>query len=224
MDDAYLVDADDGIFDQFDLPQRSERSEKEASRGTATFFERNGKAMVYKHYRRGGLISKIIEDQYLWMGIKRTRSFIEFRALDIMRELGLSVPRPVAARVNRRKGYYTADLITEEIKDTKTLGDILKDGLFSSDIFSRIGRALKVFHERGCYHPDLNVENILINDEQEIFLLDFDRWKMKKTSDGSSIENINRLNRSILKQSALVGRPFPKEEWAQLIVAYRTSK
>ena len=61
--------------------------------------------MVHKHYLRGGLVSKLIFDQYLWLNLELTRSFVEFRALEEMSQLGLPVPRPIAARVKRRRDF-----------------------------------------------------------------------------------------------------------------------
>ena len=62
-----------------------------------------------------------------------------------------------------------------------------------------IGETIKRFHSTGFYHPDLNVENILIDDAQNVFLLDFDRWKSRGAKKRIGITNIERLKSSIRK-------------------------
>ena len=137
-----------------------------------------------------------------------------------MSQLGLPVPRPIAARVKRRGVSYTADLITEKLDNTKTLGDCLYDQSVSEQIFSTIGETIANFHATGCYHPDLNVENILIDESQKVFLLDFDRWKRKQESKRLSVTNIERLKSSIRKRLGSMGLPFPEKEWRSFLATY----
>ena len=47
---------------------------------------------VLRHYRRGGLIGKLIRDRYLWLGAERTRAFAEWRLLHTLRAQGFAVP------------------------------------------------------------------------------------------------------------------------------------
>src|SRR5690349_8395135 len=70
---------------------------------------------VLRHYRRGGLIARVMGDRYLWTGAERTRGFAEFKLLAQLAERGLPVPAPIAARFLRQGAHYTADLITREI-------------------------------------------------------------------------------------------------------------
>ena len=182
LDEDYTINERDDVFSALDSSNESMIRVKQAGRGSVSFFTHAEKSMVLKHYLRGGLVSKLIFDQYLWVNLELTRSFVEFRALEEMSQLGLPVPRPIAARVKRRGVSYTADLITEKLDNTRTLGDYLYDQSGSEQIFSTIGDTIANFHATGCYHPDLNVENILIDEAQKVFLLDFDRWKRKEES------------------------------------------
>jgi 3-deoxy-D-manno-octulosonic acid kinase len=54
--------------------------------------------------------------------LTRTRAYIEFVGLKTMLDLGLSVPKPVAARIVRQGIFYKAELITQEIEDATTFG------------------------------------------------------------------------------------------------------
>ena len=47
-------------------------------------------------------------------------------------------------------------------------------------VSSAVGKTIKKFHEKAIYHPDLNVENIMIDDDENVFLLDFDKFKVQK--------------------------------------------
>ena len=223
INDDYTDNLSDDIFGSLDAGKTVNVFVKEAGRGNVTFFLYAEKPMVHKHYLRGGLISKLIFDQYLWLSLDQTRAFVEFRALEEMSQLGLPVPRPIAARVNRRWGCYTAELITEKIDNTKTLGDCLYDESFSEHIFLIIGETIKNFHSKGCYHPDLNVENILIDDAQNVFLLDFDRWKSRGATKRLGTSNLERLKSSINKRQVSRGRPFPQKEWEGLLDAYHSA-
>ena len=220
LDDDYTINERDDVFSALDSSNESMIRVKQAGRGSVSFFTHAEKSMVHKHYLRGGLVSKLIFDQYLWLNLEQTRSFVEFRALEEMSQLGLPVPRPIAARVKRRGVSYTADLITEKLDNTKTLGDCLYDQSVSEQIFSTIGETIKNFHATGCYHPDLNVENILIDESQKVFLLDFDRWQRKEESKRIGITNIERLERSIRKRLGSKGLPFPQKEWQGFLAIY----
>ena len=220
LNEDYTVNERDDVFTALDSSKELKIRVKQAGRGSVSFFTHADVSMVHKHYLRGGLVSKLIFDRYLWLNLELTRSFIEFRALEEMSQLGLPVPRPIAARVKRRGVSYTADLITEKLDNTKTLGDCLYDQSVSEQIFSTIGETIANFHATGCYHPDLNVENILIDESQKVFLLDFDRWKRKEESKRLGVSNIERLKSSIRKRLGSMDLPFPEKEWRGFLATY----
>ena len=220
LDDDYTDIESDAIFESVIFDKSLNVSVKQAGRGSVSFFMHSGNSMVQKHYLRGGLISKLIFDQYLWLNLESTRSFAEFRALEKMSQFKLPIPKPIAARAIRHCGYYTADLITEKIENAKTFGDCLYEQSFSEKLFSLVGKTIKTFHMTGFYHPDLNVQNILINDAEKVFLLDFDRWKSKRVTKRLGVTNISRLKSSINKHQRSKNLPFPDNEWQGLLDAY----
>ncbi|MEL7442576.1 MAG: lipopolysaccharide kinase InaA family protein, partial [Pseudomonadota bacterium] len=71
-------------------------------RGTTIFIEHEGQRWVLRHFKRGGLVGKVLSDQYMFIGVERSRPFEEFRLLEYMRTQDLLVPIPVAARIHRR--------------------------------------------------------------------------------------------------------------------------
>src|SRR5690606_1208472 len=112
-----------------------------------------------RHYRRGGLIAKLFDDQYLWLGASRTRSFTEWRLLAELYKRELPVPAPVAARYVRSGLVYRADLITEELPPSKTLANLMAE--LDPQAWQAVGKTVARFHAQGVYHADLNAHNIL---------------------------------------------------------------
>ena len=96
-----------------------------SGRGETIFFSHQNLKCVLKHYHRGGILGRYIKDHYLWTGINGSRSIAEFKRLNELFAMGLSVPKPIGARVKRSGITYTADLITAEIKNAKTLSELI---------------------------------------------------------------------------------------------------
>ena len=72
-----------------------------SGRGEVLIVAHGDETWVLRHYRRGGLVARFIDDHYLWPGAERTRAFREWRLLRKLRAAGLPVPNPVAAHVYR---------------------------------------------------------------------------------------------------------------------------
>ena len=80
-----------------------------------TYFVKTGNSdWVLRHYQRGGMLAGILRDNYLWTGIDHTRAWKEWRMLAQLWQVGLPVPRPVAARARRR-----ADIVASVPELTK---------------------------------------------------------------------------------------------------------
>ena len=165
-------------------------------------------------------MSNFLSEKYLWQGESNARSIKEFRILQKMLQAGLSVPRPIAARVNRQGIFYTADLITSRIDHSSSMGDSLKENSLSSDLWKNIGSCIASFHKQGFYHHDLNIENILIDSDQKVFLLDFDKAVQMDPINSMAQKNINRLQRSINKSYPNSSKQFPKAEWGILLAEH----
>ena len=81
-------------------------------RATAWFFKQDELTAVLRHYWRGGLVGKLLSDQYLYPGLEQTRVYKEFSLMSKLIELGLNVPTPIAAKVTRSGLIYRGDIIT----------------------------------------------------------------------------------------------------------------
>ena len=48
-----------------------------------------------------------------------------------------------------------------------------------NNVWKSIGKCLHLFNNKEIYHPDLNTNNILIDDELNVYLIDFDKTKLQ---------------------------------------------
>jgi 3-deoxy-D-manno-octulosonic acid kinase len=189
--------------------------------GAALVFESHGQRFLLRHYRRGGLAARISHDDYLWLGEMRTRSLAELRILMRMHAAQLPVPRPVAARYEQYGIAYRADLITEYLPDTQTLAQRLSAGELSLTGWTAIGRCIRRFHDFGVCHADLNVHNILLRADDEVFLVDFDRATLRRKPGLWRDANLARLRRSLdALDDAHRGRRCGDTEWQCLLAAW----
>ena len=152
-----------------------------------------------------------MRDRYVWQGLSRARSFAEF---DLMRTLwlaGLPVPRPLAAAVWRGRFTYRAAILTARIAGATPLSQANRP-----EIWSNAGRVIAEMHRLGAWHADLNVFNILIDDQAQVWLIDFDRGHLGHLTDAQRADNLSRLLRSVRK----VVPELESSCWASLNKAY----
>jgi 3-deoxy-D-manno-octulosonic acid kinase len=190
-------------------------------RGGVAFLETPVGSCVLRHYHRGGLVAPLLGDRYMWNGRNRSRGFAEFALLAALRERGLPVPAPIAARCVRRGLYYTADLITRTIEHARTLADIIAARGFDSALAREVGALVARFHAAGVDHADLNAHNILVADGK-LWLIDFDRGEIRGTGTAWKLANLARLKRSLLKVGACDHdeATLDREIWTPLMRGY----
>jgi 3-deoxy-D-manno-octulosonic acid kinase len=208
-------------FDEAWWSRRGEVRSSAEGRGGVLFIDADGRRLVLRHYRRGGWIARWWTDRYLWRAASLTRSFIEWHLLYVMQRAGLPVPKPIAACYRRTGRYsYSADLLTERIADVSSLATQLESAPLPLGAWIAIGRCLSRFHRDGVCHADLNAHNVLLNEAQEVWLVDFDRGRLRRPGlwcDG----NLTRLRRSIEKiTDALPPERFSEADWAALLSGY----
>ena len=187
-------------------------------RGTVAFITTaHGERWVLRHYRRGGLVARWLDDRYAWTGESRTRSFAEWRLLRQLRAWNLPVPRPVAARYQRDGWSYRADLLTAELPTRTTLAAALSAAPLPMDSWQAVGRCVAALHAHGVHHADLNANNLLLGTDATVFVLDFDRGRIRARGAWER-RVLARLRRSLVKVSAgLPGDRFGDAQWSQLL-------
>jgi len=189
-------------------------------RGSVLFIRDGERHWVLRHYKRGGLVGKVLTDQYLWMGAEGTRCFREWRMLSHMHGLGLPVPTPVAARYKRYGLIYRADLLTVEIPGAQTLTQRLAQGTLDSATWQRIGITLARFHAIGAHHADLNANNIVFDDNGIVHVLDFDRGRVRNVQGAWVDVVLDRLLRSVNKLQRRHALHFTMQDWQALRKAH----
>ncbi len=200
-------------------------------RGTTWFVEYNDIGnikhdWVLRHYYRGGLIGKVIKDSYWFSSLEKTRAACEFAILRHMNTLRLPAPEPIAYRVMQHGFHYRADLLSSRIQGAQDLVAILSEKAITDDVWHDIGATIKRFHHHGIYHHDLNSHNILLDDKNQVFLIDFDRGELRTNPVNTTWKQANmaRLQRSFLKElNKFAQFNYTEKNWKALLDGYQNA-
>ncbi len=183
-----------------------------AGRGGTIFFELDGRPLVLREFRRGGMVRHISTHSYLQMGLERSRAMREFNLLMELEALGLPSPQVFAACRTRRGLLETGELVTHLLPGASfaehAAESVAARGELSSSLAVSVGRCIARFHAAGIEHADLNAHNILVDKTGgTISLLDFDGGRRHV---GASVtattpwaaRNLSRLARSLERLDA----------------------
>ena len=137
-------------------------------------------SVVIKHYRRGGLLRYFIKQRYLKLG--KTRAQIEFKLLQVVRNLGINAPEPVAY-AHRGCIFYQAWLVSRAIKHPLSLALLsLKDEKKTRQAMESVIGQISVLIQNGILHVDLHPGNIVVDGAGQIFIVDFDKGQIHHSS------------------------------------------
>lgn len=211
---------DETWFDRAHWSALGRAETQPGGRGGVAFVDTPVGACALRHYHRGGFIARFSADRYLWTGAERTRAFREFRLLAHVAGLGLPAPLPVAARYERDGLRYRADLLTRRIEAARTLGARLAEASLGADLAQRVGHTIARFHAASVWHADLNANNILVDEAGKVWLIDFDRGRLRKPRLAWQQANLARLRRSFDKLGARRVAGFDDQFWHPLLAAY----
>ena len=172
---------------------------------------------VLRRYQRGGWVARISRDRYVYNGLERTRALREFRLLDRLHQAGLGVPRPLLASVERFSVWgYRQALMTQWIDGAQTLAHRLAQG--QSLDWAGFARALAALVDARVYHPDLNAHNVLCDEAERWWFIDFDRARVG-TRPRAGQRMVARLCASLAKHRLDV--PLSRGELMAKIDRYR---
>ncbi|MGH8135140.1 MAG: 3-deoxy-D-manno-octulosonic acid kinase [Steroidobacteraceae bacterium] len=189
------------LFDRRRWQARGALKAHSGGRGSVHFIEDRGRHWALRRYLRGGVVARLVHERFLFLGEDRTRSFLELRLLASLLQKALPVPAPVAAGYRRGLCTYVAELITERLVGAASLTEMLRAGRMNESRWAAIGRCLRRFHDAGVQHADLNASNIMLGQAGEVWVLDFDRGRLREP--GVWRESVlGRLARSLAKISA----------------------
>ncbi|MGY3568446.1 3-deoxy-D-manno-octulosonic acid kinase [Vibrio paucivorans] len=193
-------------------------------RGTTWFVQGEKLAFALRHYRRGGLFGKLIEDKYYFSNLQQTRPYQEIHVLDSLIRSGVNVPRPIAARVKKGALTYQADILVELLSGAKDLVAILQSGPLSIESLTSIGREVRKMHDARINHTDLNIHNIMIDKKGKVWIIDFDKCYLQQRGRNWEEDNLKRLKRSFEKERLKHHLSFSEANWKSLLSAYRSGE
>lgn len=209
-------------FDPRNLAERQALVGEVCGRGPTYFIRIEQQDWVLRHYQRGGVVARFIKDSYLWMGLHRTRPWREWHMLQKLYSWPLPVPRPIAARASRHGLFYKADIITQRLVDARSLTEWIKETQLSRERWRAIGTCIRRFHDADVSHPDITSDNILLEDGDGVYLIDFDKCKLRHRSTSWRAKNLGRLNRSLVKRRWIYKSfNFSDADWQALCEGYR---
>ncbi len=130
-------------------------------------------SVAIKYYRRGGAIRYLIKQRYLKYG--KTRCQIEYELLQKVRTLGINAPEPVAFAYRGRL-FYQCWLVTREIQDHQTLAQLSclneeQARMAMKAVIKQVSTLIK----NKILHVDLHPGNVIVNNQNQVYLLDFDK-------------------------------------------------
>jgi 3-deoxy-D-manno-octulosonic acid kinase len=133
-------------------------------------------SVVIKSYARGGWIRYLIKQRYLKLG--KTRAQIEFELLQVVRNLGINAPEPVAY-AHRGCIFYRAWLVSRAIKHPLSLALLsLKDEKKTRQAMESVIGQISLLIQNGILHVDLHPGNIVVDGAGQIFIVDFDKGQI----------------------------------------------
>ncbi len=192
-------------------------------RATVWFIQQGDLGLLLRHYYRGGLVGKINKDRFLREPAEKSRAIYEFDLLLKLREKGLPVPRPVAARMEKTGVFsYKADILVEVIPGAVDVFRLLREKQLSAELWQELGAVIKELHDAGVYHSDLNCHNLMLDDHDKAWIVDFDKCDFREEGDWKEA-NIQRLLRSLRKEKEKNETFYWKEsrDWPELLTGYR---
>ena len=176
-----------------------------------------GDRIVVRRSRHGGLLGSIRGDRFLGA----TRAPRELEISLTLRRLGVSTPE-VVAYATYPAGPMTrrADVVSREVprsRDLATALAALSRGDSKRPLLEATGKLLESMSLAGARHPDLNIKNVLIADNDfgglEAYALDVDRvWLDRAGADVVLAANFRRFSRSAVKWRRLNGLPIEEAD------------
>ncbi|NOI60381.1 3-deoxy-D-manno-octulosonic acid kinase [Vibrio coralliilyticus] len=198
-DEALLKEDPKQVFDAEFWQNAGKVIGSAQGRGTTWFVQTETIEAALRHYRRGGLFGILVEDSYLFSSWEKTRSYQEFQLLNTLIEAGVNVPRPIAARTVKSGVTYKADLLSEKIPNARDLVSILMEKPLAAEMYQKIGQEIRKMHDAQVNHTDLNIHNILIDEQDKVWIIDFDKC-YQQSGNAWKQSNLERLKRSFEKE------------------------
>ncbi len=158
-------------------------------------FELPGLGSVFlKQYHHGGLLAGEEDTAY-----RSPRRFLrELKATTLVREGPGKVPPPLGVITTTSaagvKGYYFSIALAAQ-----PVSKILRGRKIKRDYLREAGQLLARIHRAGIDPLDFHIDNLLVNDDQELYAVDFDPVKFRVPSAKTIAFRLHRFARSLTK-------------------------
>ena len=175
-----------------------------AGRGTAYAIRFDTDPWLVRHYRRGGLIARVLNDRYAPGG---NRALDELKVSVIARARGIPTPEVVAAICYPSRLYARFDIAVEFIGHSRDMAQLLfEDRVVPPEEINKAAALITTMIQNGLLHADLNLKNILIAPERA-YVLDLDRCRIvdEPTAHDADVMR-RRFLRSLEKWESKTGR------------------
>ncbi|WP_241968783.1 3-deoxy-D-manno-octulosonic acid kinase [Idiomarina tyrosinivorans] len=222
-DDTVVDEVSSALFSPAYWQQQKAIAGNATGRSTVYFIQQGDRGWVLRHYYRGGFIGKINHDRFLREPAAQSRAIQEFNLLVKLRDKGLPVPKPVAARYLRAGWFsYRADIIVEVIPGAVDVYRLLKQRQLSAEEWQTVGAAVRQLHQAQVFHSDLNCHNLMLDDHGKAWIVDFDKCKICEPGDWTK-DNLARLLRSLRKEKQREETFHWKQsrDWPEFMTGYQ---
>ena len=211
-----------GVFTSSWWQQHGVITGSASGRGKTLFVRRHNQDLILRPYLRGGIPGKVLSNQFFFIGFERTRAWQEFFLLLDMLALQLPVPEPVMAFMQKNGLIYRNSIIIKRIPGAADLHQILCRQALSEKAWHRLGKTIRSFHDNQVYHHDLNIRNIMLDGDEQPWLIDFDKCAIK-SGEQWKLANLARLQRSLLKEKRnRRDLHWQERQWAPLMDGYHS--
>ncbi|OEU55314.1 MAG: hypothetical protein BA868_06745 [Desulfobacterales bacterium C00003106] len=168
-------------------------------RSSVTIAELEGAgSVVIKYYTRGGLVRYFVKQRYLRWG--KTRCQVEYEMLCKVRRVGVGAPEPVAF-IRTGGLFYKAWLVTREIKHQQSLAELSRaDENRARIVMKKLLDQISILINSSILHIDLHPGNVLVNRDDRVFLVDFDKARVYRGNKNRLRDRyIKRWRRAVIK-------------------------
>jgi 3-deoxy-D-manno-octulosonic acid kinase len=163
-----------------------------------------GLELFARRNRRGGMIGSILSDIYVGMA---PRPLSELAVTVEARRRGIPVAEPMGAMIEWiGPALYRGFFLTRAVRGM-TLWEFVKtddDPTVRSHVLGQARAAIDLMHDKGLFHADLNLHNLLVTQAQESFtviIIDLDKSRLFDAPVSATMRRANaaRLMRSARK-------------------------
>jgi tRNA A-37 threonylcarbamoyl transferase component Bud32 len=167
--------------------------------------------MVVRTLMHGGVFRHITGKRFL----NPNRTVRELNVSAYLRAHGIRTPEILAVRLIRKGLFYSIDVISAFIPDSRDLLVYLEKGHTDSlELLKKSGLLIRATHDLGVYHTDLHVKNLLLDNSGNLWMLDLDKaYQFALLPEFMKRMNLKRFMRSIIKWQTQ-GRIHLPDEWA----------